>query len=166
PETVEEDRRHHDEELLEEEKAADEIYEVDDYEIERKSSDADIHKESPHESDHEEEQVQSDRKLSTEQFVVESAEGNEEDQYERTSSFEQVDVGFPQDIEEEKYEQEQKLSFESPQPTEFEPFETIDHKQYQQEISRTNEEIEVEDILKSERKLSSEKISLDSFPSG
>ncbi|CAF1526545.1 unnamed protein product [Rotaria sp. Silwood1] len=177
PEIVEEERRHHDKELFEPEKTTGEIYEVHDYETEQKPSGADIYIESPHESDHEEEEeeVQPERKLSIDEFVVEPSE---EEQYERTSSFEQVDVGFHQDIDKEKhdihddYEQEQKLasaiiSSEPPQISEYEPFETIDYKQYQHEIPRTDEEnqTEVENIFKSERKLSSGKISLESSQS-
>ncbi|CAF3968588.1 unnamed protein product, partial [Rotaria sp. Silwood2] len=166
-EKVEEERRYHDEELFEPEKTTGEIYEIHDYEIEPKLSRRDIHVESPGESDHEEEvdeQVQPERKLSTDQFFVESPEENEEDQSERTSSFEQVDVGLSQDIEEKQHkikddqEQEQKLSSKP------EPFETIDLKQYQQETYRTDEEIE--NVFKSERKLSSGKISLESSQSG
>ncbi|CAF3711263.1 unnamed protein product, partial [Rotaria sordida] len=153
PETVEEEEEtFHD-------KVAGEIHETDEYEVERKPTGADIHVESPHESDHEEEEEQykPERKPSGDQVVVESEEKLEKDQYEQASSFEQVPAAFHQQIHEiqqepeEEYQIERKLSteqvmVESPEVSEHEQ-EEEEEDQYESELRTSSDNIQIQPVV-------------------
>ncbi|CAF3679720.1 unnamed protein product, partial [Rotaria sordida] len=157
PETVEEEEEtFHD-------KVAGEIHETDEYEVERKPTGADIHVESPHESDHEEEEEQykPERKPSGDQVVVESEEKLEKDQYEQASSFEQVPAAFHQQIHEiqqepeEEYQIERKLSteqvmVESPEVSEHEQ-EEEEEDQYESELRTSSDNIQIQPVVSVEK---------------
>ncbi|CAF4265935.1 unnamed protein product, partial [Rotaria sordida] len=87
-ETAEEQEKHDEEEQFESEKQAGETHEVDEYEMEQKSSGINIHLESPHESEDEQEEDQYEPKYETEQYPSESLISPEKMEIEHTETVE------------------------------------------------------------------------------
>ncbi|CAF4046693.1 unnamed protein product, partial [Rotaria sp. Silwood2] len=168
PEIIHEEKRHDDEELLPREKPVSEAHETDEYEIEDKPSGVDIHIESPHESDNEEEEkrYESERKPSDDQAILESSQITEEALYEPSSSFAATRIAFHEEIPEVKHEPEEyyeikrKLSteqviVESPESSEHE-----EEDQYQQELVRSSDEMKIEPTLPVEKELEERSLTL------